>query len=424
MADLSLKDALQDIHRRLESLPAEIGESSRSLELFSERWHTSLARCRDRILDRLEQSAVTRRFLCSKYTFFIRGWVPRRESARLLEKVEEEFGGRVVAEIDEKIDGREAPVQIRNPAIVRPFEVFTRLLPLPAYGTIDPAPFFAFFFPVFFGLIIGDIGYGLVILVLALLLRRRSSPGSLWHNLSSVFALSSPFAIFFGLLFGEFFSTLGERFHLLHYIGRAVADEAGQVTYHPILYDRIDSMLTFLLLAILIGTAHVTLGFLLGIFTALRTRRYQRLALKTGMLVALLTALVLILSTVVDLAPAVVWTAATLFALSLVGTTLLEGFVAPIEIVSSLSNILSYARIMAIGMASVILGLVANHLGSLPDSVVAGILIAAVLHAVNIVLAVFSPTIHSMRLHFVEFFGKFYEPGGKPYQPFRKSGGA
>ena len=78
---------------------------------------------------------------------------------------------------------------------------------------------------------------------------------------------------------------------------------------------------------------------------------------------------------------------------------------------------------MAIGLASVILGLVANRLGSLPDSVVAGILIAASLHTVNIVLAVFSPTIHSMRLHFVEFFGKFYEPGGKPYQPFRKSGG-
>jgi V/A-type H+-transporting ATPase subunit I len=367
---------------------------------------------------------VTRRFLCSKYTFFIRGWAPRRESARLLERVEEEFGGRVIAEIDERINRSEAPVQIRNPAIVRPFEVFTRLLPLPAYGTVDPAPFFAFFFPVFFGLIIGDIGYGLVILGLALLLRRWSSPGSVWRSLSSVFALSSPFVIFFGVLFGEFFSTLGEQFHLLRYIGRAVADEAGQVTYHPILYDRIDSMLTFLLLALLIGTAHVILGFVLGIFTALRTRRYQRLFARAGMLVALLTSLVLILSTVADLAPAVVWTAAALFAFSLVGTTLLEGFIAPIEIVSTLSNILSYARIMAIGLASVILGLVANRLGSLPDSVAAGILIAVVLHAVNVVLAVFSPTIHTMRLHFVEFFGKFYEPGGKPYQPFRKSGGA
>jgi V/A-type H+-transporting ATPase subunit I len=145
MADLSLKDALQDIHRRLESLPAEIGEAARAMELFSERWHASLTRCRDRIVDRIEQGAVTRRFLCSKYTFFIRGWVPRRESARLLEKVEAEFDGRVVAEIDEKIDRSDAPVQIRNPSIVRPFEVFTRLLPLPAYGTVDPAPFFAFF---------------------------------------------------------------------------------------------------------------------------------------------------------------------------------------------------------------------------------------------------------------------------------------
>ena len=114
---------------------------------------------------------------------------------------------------------------------------------------------------------------------------------------------------------------------------------------------------------------------------------------------------------------------AILLAADLIAITMVEGFVAPIELLSSIGNILSYARIMAIGLASAILGLVANRLGSLPDSVAAGILIALVLHGINIVFGLFSPTIHSMRLHFVEFFGKFYEPGGKPYQPFRKCKG-
>jgi V/A-type H+-transporting ATPase subunit I len=172
-----------------------------------------------------------------------------------------------------------------------------------------------------------------------------------------------------------------------------------------------------------VGALHVFLGLILAIVNALHTRRYQRFLLKAGMLLSLLCCCVLIFSLVREIPVWLLGTSAVLLAASVIGITLLEGFVAPIELLSSIGNILSYARIMAIGLASVILGLVANRLGSLPDSVAAGILIALLLHGINIILAIFSPTIHSMRLHFVEFFGKFYEPGGKPYQPFRKCGG-
>ena len=183
-------------------------------------------------------------------------------------------------------------------------------------------------------------------------------------------------------------------------------------------------MLSFFFLSVAVGFIHVVLGLALGILTALRTGRYLRLAAKSGMLCALLSLLTIILSFSLPMPAPLLWTAAAVLALSLIGTTLIDGFVAPIEIVSTLGNILSYARIMAVGLASVILGLVANRLGKIPDSVALGILIAASLHIVNIALAVFSPTIHSMRLHFVEFFGKFYEPGGRPFKPFQKSGGA
>ena len=87
---------------------------------------------------------------------------------------------------------------------------------------------------------------------------------------------------------------------------------------------------------------------------------------------------------------------------------------------STVGNILSYARLMAIGMASVILAMVANRLGGAFEFAIIGIIVAVLLHTLNVVLAMFSPSIHSVRLHLVEFFSKFYEGGGMVYKPFRK----
>jgi V/A-type H+-transporting ATPase subunit I len=96
----------------------------------------------------------------------------------------------------------------------------------------------------------------------------------------------------------------------------------------------------------------------------------------------------------------------------------LEGLVAPIELLTSIGNILSYARIMALGVASVMLAVVANRMVGSVGSVAVGIVFALLFHLVNFAIALFSPTIHALRLHYVEFFGKFYSPGGVRYEPF------
>jgi V/A-type H+-transporting ATPase subunit I len=87
---------------------------------------------------------------------------------------------------------------------------------------------------------------------------------------------------------------------------------------------------------------------------------------------------------------------------------------------STVGNILSYSRLMAIGMASVILAMVANRLSGAFAFAIIGIIVALLLHALNVVLAMFSPSIHAVRLHLVEFFSKFYEGGGMPYKPFKR----
>ncbi len=96
------------------------------------------------------------------------------------------------------------------------------------------------------------------------------------------------------------------------------------------------------------------------------------------------------------------------------------GLLAPLEVLRHLGNIISYVRLMAIGLTSVLLAYVANNLAGAAGSIWVGAMVAILLHTFNILLGVFAPTIHALRLHYVEFFGKFLQPGGKAYKPLKK----
>jgi V/A-type H+/Na+-transporting ATPase subunit I len=388
---------------RLEALDADLAALERDRRALSQAVSPSLAGARAAAQDRLLGLAAKEKAAATPRSFVLEGWIPEAGYPRLVQAISARFAAGVVVEsvAREEWRGEAAPVVLHNPRLFRPFEVITTMVPLPSYGTIDPTPFVAVFFPMFFGLILGDIGYGLVLAALALWLRHGGAPGSTRRAVGEVLGAASAFSVLFGIGFGEFFGDLGRRWFGMQ----------------PLLFDREKSLLAFLGLAIAIGAVHIMLGLTLGILNA--SRGHPRQAIGRGASLAMLVLIILVLLAAFKVLPHGFLTPAVVGLLILFPILVLaEGIIAPIEFLSTVSNILSYARIMALGTASVMMAVVANELAGSIGSVLVGVLFALLFHLVNFALGIFAPTIHGLRLHYVEFFGKFHSPGGQAYRPF------
>lgn len=405
-AEMTLFDALKNMVRRREDIPVLVSDIDNKLNGLSEKWYKTLERLMGLLRDTIDELKALAYCAHTRFTFVIVGWIPKEKFNVLSSTLSNRFGDRVIVrEIKVREDEIDLiPVYIKNPKLLRPFEIFLRILPPPKYGSVDPTPYLALFFPTFFGLILGDIGYGIILFFLSLYLKKLYKTKEYISNLSSIFIISSLFAIVFGILFGEFFGDLGERLGLLH----------------PIIFDRLKAMKVFLVLSIGIGLGHVTLGLMLAIVNYIHRGKGKEALAKASMLILLFT-LVIILAVLAEYLPKEMITPSVLVMLTaFIILTLLEGIIGPLEVLKSIGNILSYARIMAIGTASVALAMVANKLGGLTGNVILGILIAGLIHTINIFLGILSPSIQSLRLHYVEFFSKFYQTGGRRYEPFKK----
>ncbi|MEZ4413769.1 MAG: V-type ATPase 116kDa subunit family protein [Gemmatimonadales bacterium] len=388
---------------RRDAIDAEMEALDRERQALAVDVAPQLRGARAAVEDRLLGLAAREMVAATPRSFVVEGWLPAAGFPKLTQALAARFGGRVVVEsvAREDWEGESAPVVLQNPRLFRPFETITRMVPLPAYGTIDPTPFVAVFFPMFFGLIMGDIGYGILLALVALWLRHGGAPGSTRRAVAEVLGAGAAFSVAFGIAFGEFFGDLGARWFGLR----------------PILLDREHSLLAFLGLAIAIGAVHIVLGLALGVFNA--SRGHPRQAVGKGASLVMVLLIVVVLLVAIEVLPHGFLTPAIIGLLVLFPVLVLaEGIIAPIEFLSTLSNILSYARIMALGTASVMMAVVANELAGSVGSVLVGVLFALLFHLVNFALAIFAPTIHGLRLHYVEFFGKFHSPGGQAYRPF------
>lgn len=369
--------------------------------------------------DTLARFDAISKFARTEHAFIMKGWIMRKDLPGFRTTLQDRLGTAVVAQEVRRSQGSTPPVVLRNPRGIRNFEPLLAILPAPQYGSVDPTTLLALFFPPIFGLMLGDIGYGFLLLVLSAVVYRAGTPGALARKLAFVASMCGIFTIGFGFVFGELFGTLGHRIGL-HPLWRERLPMEGE--------DMSEAIIAYLLIAGAVGLIHVFLGHIMGMVAAHRhgdrTELYSNGArllglLVLGSLIGWLTGTLSGMFLWVGVVLAIVFTG--VMALQ-IGQQPAIGLLLPLEVLSSMGNVFSYARIMAIGMASVVLAFLANMFGGMMGNVVVGILVAVMIHSLNLVLGIVDPTIQGLRLHYVEFFSKFYSGGGKPYRPFRNQG--
>lgn len=410
-SNMPLDDALTLIEADKKAITLEISEISEKIREISTRWYSDLVTLKTLLSDFLEETSAYSNFGQTDYTFVVKGWIPKKSLPAIKNALHVSFDDAVVVTELEVEKGTEdsAPVYFDNPFWAKPFEFFMNLVQPPRYREIDPTPIIAIFFPLFFGLIVGDIGYGLIILIFSLVVRFYFKEIPWIQQMMAILMISSIPTIIFGYVFGEFFGDFAEHMGWLQ-----------PLTLFGVTWNRIEAIIPLLVLTIGIGVFHVYLGLSLGIYNAARHYNKKHIVEKVGMLGAISSILLLVLSFAGHVPESVQIFLFILLLISVIGLIYGGGSRGVIEIMGTIGNIMSYARLMAIGLASVILALVANRLAHEIGILIVGIIIAILLHALNILLAMFSPSIHSLRLHVVEFFSKFYEGGGIPYRPFGK----
>ena len=402
---MPFRQAITAMEHRLNELPDAIATTDAEIDRLVDSLGFWSA-CRVHLVHRLEQLDAVTHLGATLHTFVISGWAPERELASLRSALVHEVGNEVVIERPTPADTDRPPVLMENPAPARPFQFLVGLLGLPKYGTIDPTRLMALFLPFFFGIMLGDIAYGVLLATLSFFAHRRFRDRSdVVRDLAVVLMMSAGWSILWGIVYGEFLGDLGHRVFGLE----------------PLWINREEAIEPLLVFALAVGAAHIVLGLVLGGFQALRSNNRTLFGERTAMLVSLI-GLFFVVGVVADSLPAgVLPPAAGAVVVGLAVLIALGGpmglLLGPLELIGTVGNVLSYLRLAAIGLASVYLARVANELGT-AIPLAFGIIVAALFHALNLALGTFSPTIQSLRLHYVEFFDKFHEPGGTAFRPF------
>lgn len=398
-----LVDVLLLLAARERAIPQELAEVDARLAGIAAAVGPALALASRRARAALDRVRAAERCGATRFAFVVTGWTPAERVPALREAAGRALGGQVavLAAPPDRAAWGDVPVVLRNPPAIRPFERLLALVPLPRYGSTDPTPWLAAFFPLFFGMVLGDVAFGALGVALALLARWRGWGGAAGRDLAWIALACSLSAAAFGLVFGEALGELGARAGL-----------------HPLLLDRRRAILDFLWLALAVGLVHVLAGIALGVRGALRAGR-RREAIARAAKLGLLLGAAAAAAALAGVLPRAVAAPAGIAAGALLAVALaVEGPMAALELVLGLGNVLSYARLMALGLASVMLAEVANLLAAELRPPAAGVAIGVLLHAVNFTLGLVSPVIAALRLHYVEFFEKFYDEGGEPFRPF------
>ncbi len=385
----------------------------------------------DSIVVERDKQKASEQLLRTEKAFYFDGWVPQK-CAGQVEEILKSHGCWYEITVPDKDE--ETPVLLENNSMVTPFETITDLYSLPSSKEIDPTPIFSFFYFLFFGMMFADMGYGILLAGVCFAGLKMFKLEGLAYKLVKMLAFCGISTFIWGLLFGSFFGNMipivSEMF-----FGK-------EIVITPLWFDPISDPMKLLIFSCVIGGIHLFIG--LGIKAYLLIRDGQVLDAVEDVFVwyALLIGIVLLLfgGSIVPDKPDVTqvltevgkWLA-IVGAVGIVGLRAVRGKGIGRAVglwnlygaTSWLGDVLSYSRLLALGLASAVIAQVFNALGAMLGhgiiAVIGFMVIAVIGHAFNFFINALGTFVHASRLQYVEFFGKFYEGGGTPFEPFKKN---
>ena len=371
----------------------------------------TLLEASDRAAIALRREEAKSRLVGTDKVFLLEGWLPADRCAAL-EKALEPFTCAIETREPTEDEYPQVPVQLKNNKLTRPLNMVTEMYSLPAYGTLDPNPLMAPFFILFYGIMMADMGYGLLMMIASVIISKKYRPKGTSGELFSLLGLCGISTFIMGALTGGFFGD---------FLTQLVAIVSpGTVFALPKLFDPLDDLTMILIGSMALGMVQIVTGMAISLIEKCKRKKFLDAFFEeiTWWIVFIGIALLAL-----GKGAAVLYVGCALVLLGPIvqgkGWGKLTGVFGSLynHVTGYFGDILSYTRLMALMLAGSVIAQVFNMLAAMPGNVIAFIIISMLGNAMNFGLNLLGCYVHDLRLQCLEFFNKFYVDGGKPFRP-------
>lgn len=363
----------------------------------------------------------------TKHVFVINGYIPEEDCEKLTRMCERiaccciEFGD---------VNEEEAPVKLKNNKFAEPAQSIVNMYSAPSHKDIDPTPILAFFFYFFFGMMFSDAGYGLLMVVVIGIVLKIFKPDKNMRNNLKLFQYCGVSTIIWGLIFGSIF---GDAPVAIYNTFTGASLTMKEILPWPTLDPQKDALM-LMVISIAFGLVHILIGMGCKFYICWKQKEYAAALFDTGLWMLMLIGFA-VLAVGMITTPILIYAGAGIAIACAVGLILTQGrgkkgivgkaiggLASLYDITGYISDLLSYSRLLALGLTTGVMAQVFNMLATMLGTNIIGIIFMIIIfvvgHAVTIGLNALGSYVHTMRLQYVEMFSKFYDGGGQPFEPF------
>lgn len=412
----------QPVAAELDQLTREIAEIDQDAKTWRDKLPDYAPRMADYELvyeakaNELVKLGATRNFLKTDRLTLVQGYVPTEMEAEFKQALDRELGDDYYVEMSPADrNDPDVPIKLKNNKFAESFSSITSMYALPHYNEIDPTPFFAPFYWMFFGMMGADIGYGLIMFIGTWIALKKFNLKPQMRGFIRFFHYLSISVMVWGAIYGSFFGGIIEL---------------------PGLIDPSADIITLMIICVAFGFLHLMFGLGLNAYMIIRDGSWKDAFYDVGFwYMTLIGGILTLLSVVLKFPPIMLYICGAMFVIGMIGVVaftgrasrngtvrVLKGLYNLYGISSYVGDFVSYTRLMAIGLAGGFIGVAVNLITQMLFGNVLGIPLAIIVflgfHAFNIFLSMLSAYVHTSRLTYVEFFGKFYSGGGPAFKKF------